>query len=147
MYIYAWILLAIVATPKINAKGRNIKQEEDLPLRNLLVGYENCRDRALQKVEKGKLKASKLKLSLNSCRELYPAVSTYINCKKTAVKKAGKDKALLKQATEDCMKYFDTLKFSQFNPVPFFITTKKKLYFAGVGLNSPIRFEIGRAHV
>lgn len=101
------------------------------------TGYKKCRTDVLEAIKTGKISKKDMKAALDGCRESFPGISLYIDCKKSALEKAKEGGTDVKAEVAKCQKYLIGASFDSNQPMPVFVD-EGRIYFAGVGLNNTI---------
>lgn len=100
-----------------------------------IIDYRSCRAQIISNQTNRK----SIVAAMAKCKEQYPAGSIAIECKRSAIKKYKKNPSRLKQALKKCKASQKRMAFNPKSPIPVRIS-KGKLFFAGMGLNTPRAF-------
>ncbi len=141
--VLAFGLLLSARSDAASAKRVQFTQSELKKARQERADYQKCRKQALRRAKtlQGDKRSRYLKLAVNHCREQFPAISILRDCKKEAVR-AYKDRPeYLKAAVQECRDSFKQSLFDPSDPLPL-RTHADDLFFAGAGLNAPLRLKI-----
>ncbi len=98
-------------------------------------GYKKCRQDVLSGVKAKKIDKKDVGPALNACRENFPGIGLYIDCKKTALKSSDKDKKT--EGLKKCKRFLVAATFDASQAIPVFVD-RGRIYFAGMGLNDSI---------
>lgn len=145
-YVLSTLFVCSSALHAASTKRVQFSQSEIKKARQERADYKKCRKQALLRARgyKGEKRSRYLKYAVNHCREQFPAISILRSCKKQAVQ-AYKDRPdYLKSAVAACRNEFKQALFDPANPQPFY-SHKDDLFFAGAGLNAPLRLDILRS--
>ena len=112
-------------------KRQSFKQEA--------MDYKSCRKDVLKRTKGG----SGAKQGLARCKEKFPGGSIAIECKRKALKQHKKNPKRMKKALQACKQSQKQVAFKPKSNLPFVIA-QNQLYFAGVGLNLPLKFSGSR---
>lgn len=99
------------------------------------AGYKKCRQEVLTNLKNKKIDKKDVTTALNVCRESFPGVSLYTECKKNAVKATDKEKQA--EGIKKCKRLLMAGTFDPTQPVPV-LFENKKVFLAGIGLNDPM---------
>ena len=116
---------------KLSAKTTPTQERKD---------FKQCRSEALQLHKSGQLNATELKEWLASCRDQFPGIDAYLQCKKQLLSQKSsktKSKKHLKRRLKRCRKIMTASRFQPDDPIPMAIQ-KKKILFAGIGINAAL---------
>lgn len=124
----AWVFAprAQAAKTQIPPPPKSAKEEQS--------SYQDCRKDALKLRKKGRIA-----LRLSICQEQYPGAERYIQCKKEVLKEY-KSKKKARSRLKACKAEQRALMFDPKEVIPFDVK-ESSLYFAGVGLNLPRKWE------
>jgi hypothetical protein len=98
------------------------------------ANYKECQQAAITALNSKLINQVKFNAAVDACRERFPAISLYSQCKRDAVAAAAATKKDPAEALAACKKLLVAASFDREQPVPFFIH-EGQLFFGGVGMN------------
>lgn len=99
-------------------------------------GYKACVEQVVKGAKGAPGKATETSKQLAACRDQFPTVALFTECKRKAISgKSAKEVQL--QEISKCNKYLERILYNGKDPVPF-VLDGSEIFFAGVGLNEPI---------
>lgn len=98
--------------------------------------YTKCRKQAILRAKKVDRNRKKFILrEVNRCREQFPVIAIFTNCKKNSIRKYKYNKNKLISALRSCRMDQKKMRYNPKSEIPFFIKDKNA-YFAGADLNT-----------
>ena len=98
------------------------------------ANYKECQQAAITALNSKLINQVKFAAAVDACRERFPAISLYSQCKRRAVDAAASTKKDPSAALLECKKLLVTASFDREQSVPFF-TNDGQLFFGGIGMN------------
>jgi len=98
------------------------------------ANYKECQQAAITALNSKLINQVKFNAAIDACRERFPAISLYSQCKREAVAAAAATKKDPAEALAACKKLLVVASFDREQPVPFFISDGQ-LFFGGIGMN------------
>lgn len=98
------------------------------------ANYKECQQAAITALNSKLINQVKFSAAVDACRERFPAISLYSQCKRQAIEAAATTKKDPSGALVACKKLLVAASFDREQPVPFFVNDNQ-LFFGGIGLN------------
>ena len=98
------------------------------------ANYKECQQAAMTALTSKLINQVKFSAAVDACRERFPAISLYSQCKRQAIDAAAMTKKEPTEALTACKRLLVAASFDREQSVPFFINDKQ-LFFGGIGLN------------
>lgn len=103
-------------------------------IRTANANYKECQQAAITALNSKLINQVKFSAAVDACRERFPAISLYSQCKRRAVDAAAATKKDPAEAIAACKKLLVAASFDREQQVPFFVS-EGQLFFGGVGMN------------
>ncbi|MEY4632039.1 MAG: hypothetical protein RIQ81_2159 [Pseudomonadota bacterium] len=100
------------------------------------TNYKECQQAAITAFNSKLINKVKFDSALDACRERFPAISLYGQCKREALSAAAATKKDPATALAECKKLLIAASFDRDQDIPFF-TSRGQLFFSGIGMNRP----------
>ena len=140
-FFRAFIIVFALQNSSATYAKTPITKQNVVSVKEGLSNYTSCKNSALEKARSaktGKTKKALLGKYLYQCREEYPSFFMMSLCKSKALKNYSSSPTDFKLAMKDCRYEYSKLKYNPKSIIPV-TWHKDKIYFAGVGLNSPLK--------